>query len=90
MNLNLVVVFSALVGIAFTAAPSPSFAQLSERIEQMRKQAEQKRQAEQKPAPQPAPQAAPKAQSPVSVQDVPPRGKKGKGKGKAYAKGQNK
>ena len=86
MKLKLAVVFSALIGLAFVAAPSTSFAQLSDRIEQMRKQAEQKRQAEQKPAPQ----AAPKAEPPVAAQDVPPRGKKGKGKGKAYAKGQNK
>ena len=72
MKLKLAVVFSALLGVGLIAAPSPSFAQLSERIKELRKQADQK--------------AAPKAESNAARSP----GKKGKGKGKAYAKGQNK
>ncbi len=77
MKLKLAVVFSALFGVGLLAASSPSFAQLGERIKELR------RQSEQKAAPQPEPKAD-QASQPRSV------GKKGKGKGKAYAKGQNK
>jgi hypothetical protein len=57
MKLRLAVVFSALVGVGLSADPSPSFAQLKDRIEEARKQAEQKRKAEQKASPKPEPKA---------------------------------
>ncbi len=46
MRLKLAVVFTALVGLGLIAAPSPAFAQLKDRIEQMRK----KQEAQQKEA----------------------------------------
>jgi hypothetical protein len=48
MRHKLAVLFSALVGVGLIAAPSPSFAQLKDRVEQYSKKAEQKRKAEQK------------------------------------------
>jgi hypothetical protein len=52
MNVKFAIVFSALLGVGLIAAPSTSFAQLKDRIEQYSKKAEQQRKAEQKKDPQ--------------------------------------
>jgi hypothetical protein len=47
MKLKLAVAF-AVLGVAFVAAPAPTFAQLNDRIAEAQKKAEQQRKAEQK------------------------------------------
>ncbi len=74
MNLKLAVALSAVLGVGLIGAPSPSFAQLKDRIEEASKKAEQQRKAEQKANPK---------------KDGHTRGKK-KGKWTEHVKGKNK